>query len=139
MACIFAGSAVIIFDKTLNVSIEGDLEARKGQGVKLMCVAVESGLYPQWSIPSKNGVTFKRKFIYKSEYEVTNLLHKIVFLFKSKQLFLGERMERDTYGDVLYISHLAIENVDFENEGKYGCAVENNSMNVVNLVINGKY
>lgn len=59
--------------------------------------------------------------------------------FNSQHLFLGERMERDTYGDVLYISHLAIENVHFENEGKYGCAVENNSMNVVNLVINGKY
>lgn len=73
LAFIFPGSAVIISDKTLNVSIEGDLEARKGQDVKLMCVAVESGLYPRWRIPSKNGVTIKRKFIYKSKWEVNNL------------------------------------------------------------------
>lgn len=64
-----SGSAVIIFDKSLNVSIEGDVEARKGQDLKLMCVAVETAVYPRWSIPSKNGVTIERKPIYKSKYE----------------------------------------------------------------------
>ena len=61
--CIFTGSAVIIFDKTLNVSIEGNLEARKGQDIKLMCVAVESALYPHWNVKSGNRIAIKRKLI----------------------------------------------------------------------------
>lgn len=101
------GSAVILFDNTLNISEEGNLEANKGQTVKLMCVAMESRMYPHWDIPSKDGVTITR-----------------------------ERRERDSYGDVLYVSHLVMYNTDMVNEGEYGCAVGNNSMNIVNLLIN---